>query len=163
MVALAEAALGHCPGDVPSLDRGSWLGCPDRKLLRGRFREDAGLCLGSTARHPIHLGSRAATYAAKCLHPQWRPERAMNWFTQYIRPLRKDLPPGGRNHIRKSPTCTLCGITLHAWMKNQALIMEVGSRERAYPDCKTCQRLKTRLPAFATVSVHDYHTALATG
>ena len=87
----------------------------------------------------------------------------MNWFTRYTRPLRKDLPPGGRNHIRKLPTCTLCGIALDAWMKNRTLIMEVGSRKRAYPNCKTCQRLEARLPAFATASVHDYHTALATG
>jgi hypothetical protein len=65
----------------------------------------------------------------------------MTWFTRYSRPARKDLPPGGRNHIKTSPTRTLCGIRLQPWILNRPLVMDVASQERAYPDCANCRRL----------------------
>jgi hypothetical protein len=65
----------------------------------------------------------------------------MVWFTRYSRPARKGLPPGGRNHIKASSARTLCGIRLEGWIRFQALIVDVASRRRAYPDCASCRHL----------------------
>lgn len=68
----------------------------------------------------------------------------MTWFTRYSRPARKDLPPGGRNHIKTSSTRTLCGIRLQPWIRYRTLIMDAATRSRAYPDCASCKRLHAK-------------------
>jgi len=65
----------------------------------------------------------------------------MNWFTHYTRPPRKGLPAGGRNHVKRSPFRTLCGIRLQPWLRNRTFIMDARMRRPAYPNCKKCDRL----------------------
>ena len=65
----------------------------------------------------------------------------MNWFTHFTRPPRKGLPPGGRNHVKRSAFRTLCGVPLQPWLKNGTVIIDALSRRPAYPDCKKCERL----------------------
>ncbi len=65
----------------------------------------------------------------------------VRWFTHYRRPPRNRYPPGGRNHVKESPTRTRCGIRLEWWMHNETVILDAATRERAYPDCKTCRQL----------------------
>ena len=71
----------------------------------------------------------------------------MHWFTHYTRPMRKGLPPGGRNHFRCSPLRTQCGVRLQPWLKNQTVIIDALTRRPAYPTCKRCDRLRPVLRA----------------
>ena len=65
----------------------------------------------------------------------------MTWFTHYRRPPRRHVAPPGRDHVRKSPIRTLCGIPLQPWMRNQTVILDPTTGGHAYPRCKTCDRL----------------------
>ncbi len=35
-----------------------------------------------------------------------------------------------------------CGIRLEWWLRNETVILDAATRERAYPDCKTCRQLR---------------------
>ncbi len=69
----------------------------------------------------------------------------MPWFTHFIRPARRNLPPGGRNHLRRDRLRTLCGVGVDPWIANPYLIMDPLTGARAYPDCKRCARQAARL------------------
>ena len=85
----------------------------------------------------------------------------MKWFTRYSRPARKDLPPGGRNHIETSSTRTLCGVRLQPWIRYRTLVMDVASRKRAYPDCASCRRLYAKRLEASAKSAFTPATPLA--
>lgn len=68
----------------------------------------------------------------------------MSWFTHFTRPSRRGLPPGGRNHVRRSRERTLCGLAVDPWIARPYLIMDPLSGGRAYPDCKRCRDLAAR-------------------
>jgi hypothetical protein len=65
----------------------------------------------------------------------------MDWFTHYTRPESRVAPPGGRNHVRRSTTRTLCGLRIPAWLVSRTVILDPLTGGPAYPDCRRCAHL----------------------
>ena len=87
----------------------------------------------------------------------------MNWFTHFTRPLRRAAAPGGRNHVKRSPNRTACGVSLEPWLRNETLIMDAVTQRPAYPFCLRCRQVltspepKVAWPVLGARSSEDSH------
>ena len=102
------------------------------------------------------VSAPARHLAEASLHPL-----DMDWFTHFTRPARVGVPPGGRNHVRRSLTRTLCGLPLPRWLRSHFVILDPCTGAQAYPDCRRCAALAARRSERPAPAVYAAETMAA--